>query len=141
VFRKQTIVLYYKAIAALKTSVVARKGDHSMLYSPSGEGAILSAGLIGSDTLEGLVGLIRESAQFLLAVAAVIAAIRSERRARSAEASAAVAHERATEAAREQLTFALKRAVRDAKSQGVLIHPRVNDSDPLPVPLKEGGPS
>ena len=70
---------------------------------------------LSSDSLESYGGLIREGAQFLLAVAAVIAAFRSEKRARSAEASAAVAHVRATEAAREQLTFALKRAVRETK--------------------------
>lgn len=82
---------------------------------------------LSGDSLESFVGLIREGAQFLLAVAAVIAAVRSERRARSAEASAAVAHVRATEAAREQLTFALKRAVREA---------RQTEAD---SPLKEGG--
>ena len=74
---------------------------------------------LSTEQTDTLVALIRESAQFLLAVAAVIASFRSEKRARSAEASAAVAHQRATEAAREQLTFALKRAVRDARAQGV----------------------
>ncbi len=86
---------------------------------------------VTADHLESVVGLIRESAQFLLALAAVIASVRSEKRARSAEASAAVAHERATEAAREQLTFALKRAVSDAKAQGVSFHPS--------LPPEEGG--
>ena len=83
---------------------------------------------LSSESLESFVGLIREGAQFLLAVAAVIAAFRSERRAKSAEASAAVAHERATEAAREQLTFALKRAVQENRQAAS------EDSPP-----KEGG--
>ena len=86
---------------------------------------------LSAEQTDNLVALIRESAQFLLALAAVIASFRSEKRARSAEASAAVAHERATEAAREQLTFALKRAVRDAKAQGLLL--------PVSTPPEEGG--
>lgn len=94
---------------------------------------------LSSESLESIMGLIRESAQFLLAVAAVIAAIRSERRARSAEASAAVAHERATEAAREQLTFALRRVVRDTKAQVQRYESMTAADAAVPSPPKEGG--
>lgn len=94
---------------------------------------------LNTEQTDNLVALIRESAQFLLAVAAVIASFRSEKRARAAEASAAVAHQRATVAAREQLTFALKRAVLshdfvvsgDAKAQGIPLN--------VSTPPGEGG--
>ena len=115
---------------------------------------------LSAEQTDNFVALLRESAQFLLAVAAVIASIRSEKRARSAEASAAVAHQRATEAAREQLTFALKRAVlshdfvvsADAKAQCVplgasvdalhtsvdVLHASANTLH-VPTPPGEGG--
>lgn len=85
---------------------------------------------------EQVVEIVKTLPALLLALASFVAAIKATRRANAAEASAAAAHEKATEATREQLTFALKRAVRDAKEQGVSVVVPTIDSFP---PHPEGG--
>ena len=80
-----------------------------------------------SFTGEQIIELAKTLPGILAAVASLIIAIKAQKSARSAQKSAEAAHITATNAAREQLTFALKRAVRDAKAQGVLLHASVND--------------
>jgi hypothetical protein len=84
-----------------------------------------------------VVEIIRGAPAIIAALASLVLAIKAGRDARSAQRSAAAAHERATEAAREQLTFALKRAVRDAKSQGVIL--TASSEFPVDLPTEEVG--
>ena len=69
-----------------------------------------------------VVEIIKNLPALLLAIGSLIAAIRANKRATAAEAAAEAAHQKATDAARQQLTFALKRAVHDAKMQGVPVN-------------------
>jgi hypothetical protein len=60
-----------------------------------------------------VVAILREAAAFLTSLAAVIAAISARRTAQEAKKAAATAHEKATEAVREQINFGLRRVARE----------------------------
>jgi hypothetical protein len=63
----------------------------------------------------------QQAAAVFIALAALVRASKANRRAIDAEQSAIRAHGAAKEAARQQLTFALESAVRQAKAAGVIV--------------------
>ena len=93
---------------------------------------------------EQIVEIVKTLPALVLALGSFVAAVRATKRANEAEASAAAAHQKASEAARQQLTFALARAVHDAKTQGVAFvapSPVIVPLPVVPLPPKEGGAS
>jgi hypothetical protein len=70
------------------------------------------ASLTGDQVVE----IIRGAPAIIAAVASLILALKAGRDARSAQRSAEAAHQRASEAAREQLTFALRRHIAQMKT-------------------------
>lgn len=69
-----------------------------------------------SFTGEQVVEILKTLPGILAAIASLIIALKAQRSARSAQRSAEAAHEKAAEAAREQLTFALRRHVQQMRT-------------------------
>jgi len=67
-----------------------------------------------SGSLDDIFTVLREGTEFLAGLAALIAALRAGRAADKARVSAETAHDKAAEAVKQQISFALKRSAKDA---------------------------